>query len=51
MAAWPVIRRLNAWTFTVARPGRGVVATISLTQPFTGRSGGIWVITSVTTGA
>lgn len=44
----PVVRRVDASTFTVATPGRGVVATISVTQPFTGRTCGIWVITSVT---
>jgi hypothetical protein len=32
----------------VATPGRGVVASISVTQPFTGRTCGIWVITDVT---
>lgn len=46
--AQPVIRRVDALTFTVATPGRGVVASISVTQPFTGRTCGIWVITDVT---
>lgn len=45
--AQPVVRRVDARTFTVATPGRGVVATISVTQPFTGRPCGIWVITGV----
>jgi hypothetical protein len=44
----PVIGRVDASAFTVTRPGHGVVATISVTQPFKGRTCGIWVITSVT---
>ena len=47
--AQPVVRRGDASAFTVTRPGQGVVATISVTQPFTGRACGIWVITSVIT--
>jgi hypothetical protein len=44
----PVVRRVDGSTFTVATPGRGVVAIISVIQPFRGRSCGIWVITDVT---
>jgi hypothetical protein len=44
----PVVRRVDALTFAVTKPGHGVVATISVTQPFKGRTCGIWVITSVT---
>ena len=49
--AEPVIHRVDTSAFTVTRPGDGVVATISLTQPFKGKPCGIWVITSVTTSA
>jgi Protein of unknown function (DUF4232) len=49
--AEPVIRRVDASTFTVTGPGDGVVATISVTQPFKGKPCGIWVITSVTNSA
>src|SRR6266536_828220 len=43
----PVVRRVDTSTFTVTKPGQGVVATISVTQPFKGRTCGIWVITKV----
>ena len=49
--AEPVIRRVDASAFTVTRPSDGVVATISVTQPFKGKPCGIWVITRVTNSA
>jgi hypothetical protein len=46
--AEPVIRRVDASTFPVTRPGDGGMATISVTQPFKGKPCGILVITRVT---
>jgi hypothetical protein len=49
--AQPLVQRIDASRFSVTRPGRGVVATVTVTQPFGPRPCAIWVITKVTSSA
>jgi hypothetical protein len=44
----PVVRRVDASTYTVTSPGQGVIATVTVTQPVRQGTCGIWVITKVT---
>ena len=47
----PVVHRIDASTFSVAKPGQGVIATVGVTQPVRQEACGIWVITRVTASA
>jgi hypothetical protein len=46
--AQPVVRRVDAVTFSVTRPGQGLIATVTVAQPIRQGNCGIWVITKVT---
>jgi hypothetical protein len=45
--AQPVVHRIDAVTFSVTRPGQGLIATVTVTQPIRQGTCGIWVITRV----
>ncbi len=49
--AQPVVRRVDPVTFSVTRPGQGLIATVTVTQPIRQGNCGIWVITNVTLNA
>ncbi len=49
--AQPVVRRVDPVTFSVTRPGQGLIATVTVAQPIRHGSCGIWVITTVTPSA
>jgi hypothetical protein len=45
--AQPLVRRIDASRFSVTKPGHGVVATVTVTQPFERKPCGVWVVTKV----
>jgi hypothetical protein len=49
--AQPLVHRIDASRFSVTKPGRGVVATVTVTQPFARKPCGVWVVTKVTRSA